>query len=1033
MKKNLTILLSLFLLLQIKPAICQTSYVISTDQIYLNAANPIYKSVKAGDTLYFTGGNKNYLLIKGFRGEPGKPIVMINSGGPIIIDTDFYYGINIQNCQYIKFTGTGVPGLTYGFQVKRVAAGAGMSIGGLSSDFEIDHVSIENTMIGGLYAKTDPECDLAAVRSAFTQYNTVIHDNYIGHAGNEGMYIGSTKFTGQDVVCNGKDTLLLPSLLDGVQVYNNIVEYAGWDGIQVSSAYRNCQIYNNKVLFDSQAAVYAQMSGIIMGGGTKAECFNNFISQGKGDGIECHGLGGCRIFNNIIVDAGRSFLPADPTQMKHGMFFTDVSIEKDSSFYIQNNNIINPKSDGIRFSSVNSKNNVIASNIIINPGSYDYYQNGNTSFKGVNSYVMIQDNATDLKLQNNYFSRNADSVKFVSTTMQSPDDFKLLAGSPLIDRADIDKHINFDYSGAHRPSGTKSDIGAFEYPSDTTTAVIFPIIQNITGGGAFCDGGSGIEIGLSSSQNGIIYKLVLNGNSLNNQIRGTGSSVSFGFQTAAGTYTVIGTDTITSASSAMAGSCNVTINSLPSLYSITGGGAYCTSGTGVLVGLNGSQSGVNYQLLAAGINSGSVVPGTGTAISFGLKSTAGVYTVSATKAATGCTATMIGNATISITAVPNTPAVIAGTRSMCAGSTTTLTDATTGGIWSSLNTAVATISSSGVVTGLSAGTVTINYTVTNAGGCTNFSSTTITINAVPTAPGLISGNTSVCKGTTSTLTETTTGGVWSSSNNSTATITTKGVVTGIAAGTAIITYTVTNNSGCTNSTSTNVTVNAPATQPDKFTTSTTKVSKGTSNVIYTVPNVIGVIYKWSYSGSGATISGTTNSVKINFSLTATSGTLNVTASNGCGTSSARSISVSLVKGAVIPSQGTDSTLTVITANPIITNAYDSAVVSTVDTSILESFGSTETLLVKPADPNLKVYPNPTISNATFEFQIEENANVKLEIYSITGQHIARIFDAVVEGGITQTAYLSQSLPSGLYSCVMRWGGKILTKKLIVMQ
>jgi len=33
----------------------------------------------------------------------------------------------------------------------------------------------------------------------------------------------------------------------------------------------------------------------------------------------------------------------------------------------------------------------------------------------------------------------------------------------LIDHAEVDKYINFDFSGSPRPIGLKSDIGAFEY------------------------------------------------------------------------------------------------------------------------------------------------------------------------------------------------------------------------------------------------------------------------------------------------------------------------------------------------------------------------------------------------------------------------------------------------------------------------------------------------------------------------------------------------------------------------------------------
>lgn len=58
----------------------------------------------------------------------------------------------------------------------------------------------------------------------------------------------------------------------------------------------------------------------------------------------------------------------------------------------------------------------------------------------------------------------------------------------------------------------------------------------------------------------------------------------------------------------------------------------------------------------------------------------------------------------------------------------TLANATSGGVWSSLNTSNATINSSGVVTPVSVGNATIRYTVTDVNGCTNFVSYVVAIN-----------------------------------------------------------------------------------------------------------------------------------------------------------------------------------------------------------------------------------------------------------------------------------------------------------------
>jgi len=189
------------------------------------------------------------------------------------------------------------------------------------------------------------------------------------------------------------------------------------------------------------------------------------LHQEQGNGIESHGLGGYRIFNNIIVNAGRTFFPNDFMQMKHGIFVSDVSVQNDSSFYIQHNDIINPKSDGIRFSSIKSKKNLIASNVIINPGNFDFYENGNTRFKGKDSYLMFPNSDSNVTVENNFLSRNIAEAGFTSSIQETAFDFKLNAGSVLINSADPESKVAFDFSGNLRPDGQFADIGAWEYHS----------------------------------------------------------------------------------------------------------------------------------------------------------------------------------------------------------------------------------------------------------------------------------------------------------------------------------------------------------------------------------------------------------------------------------------------------------------------------------------------------------------------------------------------------------------------------------------
>lgn len=111
--------------------------------------------------------------------------------------------------------------------------------------------------------------------------------------------------------------------------------------------------------------------------------------------------------------------------------------------------------------------------------------------------------------------------------------------------------------------------------------------------------------------------------------------------------------------------------------------------------------------------------------------------------------------------------------------------------------------SSGLVTGVAAGTATITYTVTGTGGCANATaSRTVTV-STPVSAGVLSGNQSVCVGSTTLFTSTTSGGSWSSSNTNIASVNSlTGEVTGISAGTAQIVYTVMGTGGCSNTTAT---------------------------------------------------------------------------------------------------------------------------------------------------------------------------------------------------------------------------------------
>ncbi len=90
-----------------------------------------------------------------------------------------------------------------------------------------------------------------------------------------------------------------------------------------------------------------------------------------------------------------------------------------------------------------------------------------------------------------------------------------------------------------------------------------------------------------------------------------------------------------------------TYNAAPNAFAVNGGGLFCFGKPGVSVGLSGSETGVNYQLVVNGsTNIGTPIAGTGSSITFGIQTIAGTYTVIAKNAASTVSANMTGSVTV---------------------------------------------------------------------------------------------------------------------------------------------------------------------------------------------------------------------------------------------------------------------------------------------------------------------------------------------------------------------------------------------------
>lgn len=198
-------------------------------------------------------------------------------------------------------------------------------------------------------------------------------------------------------------------------------------------------------------------------------------------------------------------------------------------------------------------------------------------------------------------------------------------------------------------------------------------------------------------------------------------------------------------------SVTTTVNPLPLQFGLTGGGNYCTGGTGVVVGLAGSQSGVNYQLLNNGNPLGAVVPGTGASISFGNQKLSGIYTATATSVSTGCTQGMGSSVTVTINSLPTAEA---GPDQLISFGTSTMLNGSVSGGFGTMNYSwnPSAFINSGVNTSTPSTTnlfssTTFTLNVTDANGCTGSDHMVVSLDGNAISVNATSAPTQICADT----------------------------------------------------------------------------------------------------------------------------------------------------------------------------------------------------------------------------------------------------------------------------------------------
>jgi len=402
--------------------------------------------LQPGDTICLEGGvNYNRITFSNINGTPDKPIIITNCNGQAFINSDRDYGVTFKYSKNFKILGNGDENVPYGIKISTPTSFY-LSLDYFSTDFEIAFLEIAGSHpedlslsgFAGMGIKTSPyrDCDLFKdkTRTAWIMKNVSIHDNYIHDVGGEGIYLGHGFYKGR--IEEGCTDSTYSHSIQNLEVYNNRIENTGYDGLQIKNADKNCKIHNNTIRNFGKLNVSSQNEGIVLGEGVTGECNNNIISNGTGNGIQFHGMGNNKIYNNLIVNCGEyGFYGASGPQV----------IRIDTGFFkIYNNTFIYPQEGGLVFYNDDGGEKEVLNNLFV--GSQGILkgatitEEGNLTFSSLKDVLVVDSLDENFNLQENSPVRNKG-----------------------IDLSLYNIILLEDVKGNLRAQDGKPDVGAFEY------------------------------------------------------------------------------------------------------------------------------------------------------------------------------------------------------------------------------------------------------------------------------------------------------------------------------------------------------------------------------------------------------------------------------------------------------------------------------------------------------------------------------------------------------------------------------------------
>ena len=417
--------------------------------MYYTDAMKTFK-LNPGDTLCIPAGDYEFIQLGNLVGTAAKPIVITNCGGVVrtginTLKSDVSFGI--MGGKFLHITGSGTPGIEYGFDIKgQNLVGVkmqGIYLGSGSTDIDIHNFYVHD--VGSfMVAKTTQECNNPQFwEGKYVMKNVKIHHIKGRYAAYEGFYIGNTHYIMDYLLCKG----IKSHHIQDLEVYDNDLQYMGQDGIQVSM----CDLGENKVHHNTvrnygTTRLDAQSYGMLMGGGSRVKLYNNIVDNGYLPGIALFGSGVSYVYNNTVSNVERG----------EGIQVADKLVLEPVTAYIYNNTIYNTSETGIKIYAYLTKvGHKVYNNLVIDKSAYGSYPSDGLYIRG----------AQNIKFDygNNQFSTIANAGKVV--TNGAGGDFHLTGSSTAIDagKSVTDLGLTTDLDDDKRPTNKGFDVGAFEY------------------------------------------------------------------------------------------------------------------------------------------------------------------------------------------------------------------------------------------------------------------------------------------------------------------------------------------------------------------------------------------------------------------------------------------------------------------------------------------------------------------------------------------------------------------------------------------